>query len=121
LAAGLAAARGRLAILVGGDQPSLSPAVLAELLLWLDQEADGPPLDAVALAEDGLVRPLPAAMRVATVRPVVAALLDGETRSLVGLFEHLRIGNLEPERWRALDPDGASLRDVDTPDDLARR
>ena len=121
LAAGLAAARGRLAILVGGDQPSLSPAVLAELLLWLDQEADGPPLDAVALAEDGLVRPLPAAMRVATVRPVVVALLDGETRSLVGLFEHLRIGTLEPEHWRALDPDGASLRDVDTPDDLPRR
>ena len=121
LAAGLAAARGRLAIVVGGDQPSRSPAVLAELLLWLGQEADGPPLDAVALAEDGLVRPLPAAMRVASVRPVVAALLDGETRSLVGLFERLRVGTLEPERWRVLDPDGASLRDVDTPDDLARR
>ena len=121
LAAGLASARGRLAIVVGGDQPSRSPAVLAELLLWLGQEADGPPLDAVALAEDGLVRPLPAAMRVASVRPVVAALLDGETRSLVGLFERLRVGTLEPERWRVLDPDGASLRDVDTPDDLARR
>lgn len=120
LAAGLAAARGRLAILVGGDQPSLSPAVLAELLLWLGQEGEGPPLDAVALAEGGLVRPLPAALRVATVRPVVAALLDAESRSLVGLFERLRVGTLEPERWRVLDPDGASLRDVDTPADLPR-
>jgi molybdopterin-guanine dinucleotide biosynthesis protein A len=121
LAAGLAAARGQLAILVGGDQPSLSPAILGELLLWLGQEADGPPLDAVALAEDGRVQPMPAALRVATVRPMVAALLDAETRSLVGLFERLRVGTLEPEHWRVLDPDGASLRDIDTPDDLPRR
>ena len=121
LAAGLAAARGRLAIVVGGDQPSLSPVVLAELLLWLGQQAHGPALDAVALAEDGLVRPLPAALRVASVRPVVAALLDGEPRSLGGLFERLRVGTLEPERWRVLDPAGASLHDLDAPDDLARR
>jgi molybdopterin-guanine dinucleotide biosynthesis protein A len=121
LAAGLAAARGRLAVLVGGDQPSLSPAVLAELLLWLGQEASGPPLDAVALVEDGLVRPLPAALRVATVRPMVAALLERETRSLVALFERLRVGTLQPEHWRVLDPDGASLRDVDVPADLPRR
>ena len=121
LAAGLAAARGRLAIVVGGDEPSLSPAVLAELLLWLGQEAHGSPLDAVALTEDGQVRPLPAALRVSSVGPVVAALLDGEARSLVGLLQRLRVGTLEPERWRVLDPDGASLRDVDTPDDLARR
>jgi molybdopterin-guanine dinucleotide biosynthesis protein A len=120
LAAGLAAARGQLAILVGGDQPSLAPALLAELLLWLGREADGPTLDAVALAENGLLRPLPAALRVATVRPIVAALLGGENRSLVSLFGRLRVGTLQPERWRMLDPDGASLRDVDTPDDLLR-
>lgn len=118
LSAGLAAARGRLAILVAGDQPSLASALLAELLLWLGRDADGPPLDAVALAEGGQVRPLPAALRVETVRPVVGALLAGETGSLLGVFEHLRVGTLEPERWRVLDPDGASLRDVDTPGDL---
>ena len=49
------------------------------------------------------------------------ALLDGETRSLGGLFERLRVGTLEPERWRVLDPGGVSLGDVDAPDDLARR
>jgi len=118
LAAGLAAARGRLAILAGGDQPWLSPAILAELLLWLDSTVDGSPLDAVALAEDGAIRPLPAALRVSTVRPPVAAMLAGEVRSLAGLFDRLRVGTLEPERWRSLDPHGASLRDVDTPGDL---
>jgi molybdopterin-guanine dinucleotide biosynthesis protein A len=121
LAAGLAGARGRLAILVGGDQPSLSPAVLGELLLWLGRDAAGPPLDAVALAEDGLLRPLPAALRVATSRPVAEALLRAGSRSLNGLFECLRVGTLEPERWRILDPEGASLRDIDTPDDLPGR
>ena len=118
LAAGLAAARTPLAILVGGDQPWLSPAILAELLLWLDSTVDGPQLDAVALAEDGEVRPLPAAFRVVTVRPVVEALLAGSSRSLLGLLERLRVGTLEPERWRALDPTGSSLRDVDTPEDV---
>ena len=118
LAAGLAAARAPLAILVAGDQPWLSPAILAELLLWLDSTVDGPQLDAVVLAEDGAIRPLPAALRVSTVRPAVAAMLAGEVRSLMGLFERLRVGTLEPERWRSLDPHGASLRDVDTPMDL---
>jgi molybdopterin-guanine dinucleotide biosynthesis protein A len=118
LDAGLAAARGRLAILVGGDQPWLSPAILAELLLWLDSSLDGPQLDAVVLAEERAIRPLPAALRVATVRPVVETLLAGSSLSLVGLLERLRVGTLEPERWRALDPEGASLRDVDTPDAL---
>ena len=121
LAAGLAGAHGRLAILVGGDQPSLSPAVLGELLLWLGRDAAGPPLDAVALAEDGLLRPLPAALRVATSRPVAEALLLTGSRSLLDLFERLRVGTLEPERWRILDPEGASLRDVDTPADLPGR
>jgi hypothetical protein len=79
---------------------------------------DGSPLDAVALAEDGAIRPLPAALRVSTVRPAVAAMLAGEVRSLAGLFDRLRVGTLEPERWRSLDPHGASLRDVDTPGDL---
>ena len=121
LAAGLTAARGRLAILVGGDQPSLLPALLAELLLWLDSEPDASTLDAVALVDEGLVRPLPAALRVSACRPIVAALLDGGTRSLVGLLRILRVGTLEPERWRVIDPRGASLRDVDTPDEMPGR
>lgn len=118
LDAGLAAARGGLAILVGGDQPSLVPALLDELLLWLDSAAGSRRLDAVVLAEDGRMRPLPAALRVSTVRPAVSAMLEGEVLSLMGLFERLRVGTLEPERWRLLDPHGASLRDVDTPEDL---
>jgi hypothetical protein len=57
---------------------------------------------------------------VATVRPIVATLLERGDLSLLGLFGHLRMGTLEPARWQGLDPAGATLRDVDTPDDLRR-
>ena len=120
LAAGLEAAHGSLALLVGGDQPWLSPAVLAELLLWLGGDTEEPSLDGVALTEGGLLRPLPAALLVATVRPIVATLLERGDLSLLGLFGHLRMGAFEPARWQGLDPAGATLRDVDTPDDLRR-
>ena len=121
LVAGLEAARGATAILVGGDQPSLSPAILAELLLWLDSDEEDAELDAVALVDGGRLRPLPAAFRVESVRPVARALLEGGTRSLLGLFDRLRVGTFEPERWRLLDPGGASLRDIDTPGELPER
>ncbi len=77
LAAGLADARAPLALVVGGDQPSLRPTLLAELLLWLGAEAgsvaEEPSLDVVALEEDGRLRPLPSAVRVATARPAAVA------------------------------------------------
>lgn len=120
LAAGLADARAPLALVVGGDQPSLAPTLLAELLLWLGPEADEAALDVAALEEDGWLRPLPSAVRVATVRPAAAAALAEGTRSLVGLFARLRVGTVAGERWRELDPAGGSLRDVDTRDDLPR-
>jgi molybdopterin-guanine dinucleotide biosynthesis protein A len=118
LAAGLAAASHPLALLVGGDQPDLQPAVLRELLRRLTPEAGGPPLDVVGLEEDGRLRPLPVALRVATAGPAAGVALAGGTRSLVGLFGRLRAGTLSPDRWRVLDPTGDSLRDIDTRHDL---
>jgi molybdopterin-guanine dinucleotide biosynthesis protein A len=116
LAAALAEARGDRAILVGGDQPGLSPA-----LLWLDATSGSHALDVVVLSDRGSIRPSPAALRVSTVGPAAAAMVDDVAGSLVGLFERLRVGTLEPERWRVLDPQGTSLRDVDTPEDQSER
>lgn len=121
LAAGLAAASHPLAFLVGGDQPALRPALLRELLLRLDAEAGDAQLDVVGLEEDGRLRPLPVALRVATVGPAAGVALAEGTRSLIGLFGRLRAGTLGPDRWRELDPAGDSLRDVDTPGDLPPR
>jgi len=121
LAAALAEARGDRAILVGGDQPSLPPALLDELLLWLDSTSGSNALDVVVLSDRGSIRPSPAALRVSTVGPAAAAMVDDEAGSLVGLFERLRVGTLEPERWRVLDPPGTSLRDVDTLEERSGR
>jgi len=118
LVAGLAAASHPLAILVGGDQPDLRPVLLRELLRSVSPEPDGPPFDVVGLEDAGQLRPLPVALRVATVRPAAEAALTAGTRSLVDLFDRLQAGRLGRERWRALDPEGDSLRDVDTRDDL---
>lgn len=118
LAAGLAVASHPLALLVGGDQPALQPALLRELVRRLDAGTGGLAFDVVGLEDDGQLRPLPAALRVATVGPAAVVALTGGTRSLVGLFDRLRVSTLGPEQWRPLDPAGDSLRDVDTRDDL---
>jgi molybdopterin-guanine dinucleotide biosynthesis protein A len=118
LAAALAVASHPLVLLVGGDQPALQPALLRELLRRLDTGTDGKVLDVVGLEEDGQMRPLPAALRVATVRLAADVALASGTRSLSGLFGRLRVERLTPVEWGALDPAGDSLRDVDTRDDL---
>jgi selenocysteine-specific elongation factor len=118
LSAGIAAAAHPAALLVGGDQPALQPALLRELLRRLGTDTGGPPLDVVGVEEEGRLRPLPVALRVGTVGPAAAVALGGGTRSLVGLFGRLRAGTLSPAQWRQLDPAGDSLRDVDEPDDL---
>lgn len=118
LAAALAVASHPLAVLVGGDQPALQPALLRELLRRLDAGTDREVLDVVGLEEDGQLRPLPTALRVATVRLAADVALASGTRSLSGLFGRLRVERLTPVEWGALDPAGDSLRDVDTRDDL---
>jgi molybdopterin-guanine dinucleotide biosynthesis protein A len=118
LAAGLAVASHPVALLVGGDQPTLQPALLQELLRRLDAGTDTATFDVVGLEQDGQLRPLPAALRVATVLPAADVALASGTRSLIGLFDRLRVRTLAPGEWRALDPAGDSLRDVDTRTDL---
>jgi molybdopterin-guanine dinucleotide biosynthesis protein A len=120
LAAGLAAASHPLALLVGGDQPALRPVLLRDLVRRLDAGTDGVAFDVIGLGEDGRLRPLPVALRVATVGAASEEALESGTRSLVGLFGRLRVLVLAPDEWRALDPAGDSLRDVDTRADLPR-
>lgn len=123
LAAGLAAAAHPLAILVGGDQPSLRGDVLRLLLERLGRGPAEPvaaePVPDVAILADGdRVWPFPVAVRVATVRPAAEAALRGPDLRLFMLYRRLRIARVAEARWRALDPGAASLRDVDTPRDL---
>ncbi len=130
LAAGLAAAGGELALVVGGDQPWLRPEVLRLLLEELagqpgpdgpgsaDPGPGGPRPDVAILADGERVWPFPVAVRVATVRPAAQAALLGPDLRLYTLYRRLRLARVPEARWRALDPEGETLRDVDTLADL---
>lgn len=113
------------AIVVGGDMPRLVPAVLQLMLHRLTSDAD---LDAVLLADpaadpDARVsrrQVLPLALRV---EAAFAAAIDArriDDRSLVRLLDRVRWIEIPAAEWRALDPAGRTLLDVDRPVDLER-
>jgi molybdopterin-guanine dinucleotide biosynthesis protein A len=114
LLAGLRAVRTEHALVAAGDMPTLVPTVLHELL----RVAAEAPVDAVVLADEGRYRPLPCVVRVGPAAANARALLHGEERRLRGLLDSLRLGVIDEATWTALDPDRATLRDVDEPADL---
>lgn len=119
LVAGLAAARHPLVLVAGGDMPTLEPLLLAALLERLASTGAG----AVGLEEGGALRPLPCAIRREVADSVARRLLapvGGARASLRVLLRDLDVLALPEPEWRAWDPEARSLRDVDTPDDLAK-
>ena len=114
VAAGLRAAHESCVLVVGGDMPTLVGAVIDLMLVALDESG----VEAVVLEHDGSARPLPMALRR---DPAIAAadvlLADGERR-LRALIETLETRVIPEVTWRALDPYGMTVRDIDTPADL---
>jgi len=117
LARGLDVATGALALAVGGDMPLLRPGVLGLLLARLARD---PNLEAVTLEEGGVARPLPVALRRDAARDAARASLEAGSRSLRDLLSALRLGAVAEAKWRAIDPAGDTLLDVDAPADLDR-
>ena len=115
LAIGLAALEPDVdrAVVVGGDMPSLIPAVLARLSAAL-----GATTDAAVLDVDGRSVPLPMAVRRHVALPVARALLDAGEHRLRALPLALRVAVIAEGTWRLDDPGGLTLRDVDVPGDL---
>ena len=101
------------AIVVGGDMPSLIPAVLARLLAAL-----GATVDAAVLDVDGRPVPLPMAVQRSVALPVARSLVDDGERRLRALPLALRVTVIAEGTWRLDDPGGLTLRDVDVPGDL---
>ena len=114
LMAGLRNATNPVAVAVGGDMPTMVPSVLQALVARLDD----PSIDAAVLEEDGRRRPLPLALRTTPARAAAARLVAGGERRLGALIEALATSVIDEPTWRRLDPDGRTLHDVDTPDDL---
>ena len=110
-------AAGDLALVVAGDMPSLVPDVLRALLAIL---VDGPALAAAWLAAEPFA-PLPMAIRPAAVAAPIAEVLTRDRRALRALLDVVPGRALAAPEWRAIDPAGATLVDIDTRDDLAHR
>ena len=102
------------ALLVGGDMPSLVGAVLARMVAVL---AADPALGAVTLETDP-PSALPMAVRPALALPAVRGLLAADRRRLRGLLAVVRAAEVATADWRASDPEGRTLHDVDVPADL---
>lgn len=103
-----------VAVVVAADMPNV-PLPILTLLASRVAESHAP---VAGLEMDGMVQQLPVALRVsATAQQLARAVGAGERR--LGAVARLdgALAIPEPE-WRALDPDGASLRDIDTQTDL---
>lgn len=109
LLTGLRAAGGATVIVVGGDMPSIRPAVL-ELLLAR------PP---VALGDrTGVLRPLPCCLDRAAALLAADALLASGQRRMRALLASVGTAILPWAEWQARDPEGLTLVDIDERSDL---
>jgi molybdenum cofactor guanylyltransferase len=114
--AGLEVVSTRLALVVGGDMPDLSVAVLREMLGVAHRTDAG----AVALQDGDRFRPLPAVLRVESARLAAPALLADGERRLRALVTALDPTVIDEASWLTIDPERRTLLDVDQPDDLVR-
>jgi molybdopterin-guanine dinucleotide biosynthesis protein A len=114
LLAGLEHVGEPLALVAGGDMPTLVPAVLRAMLRALDlSEAN-----VVALDYRGRPQPLPLALRVGASTSELRRLLAAGERSLRALLAGRGVTRLAEIDWRPLDPSAETLRDVDLPGDI---
>ena len=112
--AGLERVRRESTLLVAGDMPGVSAA----LLTLMAGHATAPGRNAVVLTDEGGRRPLPAVLAVAPALALAQKLLKSGERRLRALVEGLEAEGLPARVWSVVDPDGAWRGDVDLPGDL---
>ena len=115
LAVGLEAAAEAIVLVAGGDMPALVPEVLG---LLVDEVAAG--AAAAALEEGGRLHPLPCAIDRVRAGTALSRVRAAGRSSLQSILEALDVTVLPEDAWRALDPGGATLLDIDRPADLDR-
>jgi molybdopterin-guanine dinucleotide biosynthesis protein A len=115
LLVGLEAARGEVVLVAGGDMPLLRTGVLRLLLQRLYA---WPTAAGSLLLVGGGLQPLPLALRREPAREAAAACLAAGNRSMMEFVGRLAIEAVPEVEWRTVDPDGDTLRDIDTAEDL---
>ncbi len=112
IAAGLQAMNSELAIVVACDMPFLN----VPLLRWLIDQAAG--YDAVVPQTGAEYEPLHAIYWRTCYDPIVRRIEQGDRR-VISFFADVRLRTIEEAAWRAIDPAGRSLVNLNTPDDLS--
>lgn len=118
LAAGLETVSGEIVLVVGGDMPTLEASVLRLLIAAIEND---PKVDAARLEVDGPTSAsvLPCVLRRKAARRACGEALAAGDRRLRGALERLATTVVPAGEWRALDPIGRTLLDIDRPADLA--
>ena len=111
---GLLMAREPMVLVVGGDMPSLDPAVLGLLARTLAAST----ADAAFLEYRSRRQQLPFAVRTGAGTDMSRRLVAEGERRLGALAERLTVRVLGEDEWRPLDPEARTLRDIDEPGDL---
>ncbi|MEX1047859.1 MAG: molybdenum cofactor guanylyltransferase [Actinomycetota bacterium] len=114
LAAGLRESNTPISIVAAGDMPEMSQAVLR---LMLTSVRDNEDVDALVMQDVDTFRPLPAVVRTRTGEVAEKLIADGKD-SLNEFFGAVASRTLPENEWRPIDPRGATLWDVDTPNQL---
>lgn len=115
LAVGLDRAQEATVLVTAGDIPGLVPGVV-ELLLG---SLAAPGWEVAVLAQGDWPAPFPMAVRRDVARMTIARLIESGERRLFPLIDALAGTVIAESVWRALDPEGRSIHDIDTPADLS--
>lgn len=113
LHAGLSAASNDLCFATSCDAPFLKPEVARAVLA----AAEG--FDAVVTRWGGQIQPMQAAYRKACL-PIVSQLLKEKLLRPAFIFDRVKTRVIEEDEIRALDPDGDSFSNMNTPEDYAK-
>jgi len=104
-----------LAMVVGGDMPELKDRVLVGMQRVIEGRED---LEAVVLSDAKGPSPLPVVLHVAPARREAIKLMKAGSAGLRDLLLELQVAAIDEVDWRAMDPFGGTLHDVDVPGDL---
>jgi molybdopterin-guanine dinucleotide biosynthesis protein A len=113
MVAALAAASAERVLIVATDLPLVTPALLLAIVAW-------PRAQAVAPRPGGVPQPLCALYERAPAERAASARLDSGRLAAKGLLTELEAAYLEDADLAEVDPDGAALVNLNTPEDLAR-
>lgn len=92
------------------------PFVSVDVVRLLVERIDG--MDAVVSVRNGRPEPLHAVWATSAAEALEAALRDGE-RAVHRALKRMRVGWVSESEWSALDPEGRTFINLNTPEDIA--